>query len=203
MRGKEKESQDEIRFGMIKKRHQNTFEQAVSDGKADKKMVPLCRFVSKTRNYFTSSSCSGRILLLALDKGEKKKTSAFHRKWHRKVKFKEVREALDEKTSYSVLLKQEAFILHIGAGDLKHAEKILSVMAKSGIKRGGIIVAKPGKFIVELQGTQGLAVPVKIENEILVSDEYLGTLVDIANEKFDKNDAALKRFEKVARAELT
>lgn len=195
-------SEDEIRFKMVKKRHKGTFEQAVSDGKADKQMISLCKFVSKTKNYFTSSSCSGRILLLALDKGEKKKTSAFHRKWHRKVKFKEVHEALNEKTSYSVWLKQEAFILHIGAGDLKHAEKILSVMTKSGIKRGGIIVAKPGKFIVELQGTQGLAVPVKIENEILVNDEYLKKLIEIANEKFEKNDAALKRFEKVARAGL-
>ncbi len=195
-------SQDEIRFGMVKNRHKETFEQAIYDGKADEKMVPLCKFVSKTKNYFTSSSCSGRILLLSLDKGERKKVSAFHRKWHRKVKFKEVREALNEKTAYSVWLKQEAFILHIGAGDLKHAEKLLLVMTKSGIKRGGIIVAKPGKFIVELQGTQGLAVPVKSENEILVSDDYLKTLVDIANEKFDKNDTALKRFEKVARAEL-
>ncbi|MFH1239975.1 MAG: hypothetical protein V1672_02055 [Candidatus Diapherotrites archaeon] len=197
-----RDSKTEIRFEMIKKRHLTTFQQAVSDGKADKKMISLCKFVSKTKNYFTSSSCSGRILLLALDRDEKKKVSAFHRKWHRKVKFKEVREALDEKTPYSVWLKQEAFILHIGAGDLKHAKKILSVMTKSGIKRGGIIVAKPGKFIVELQGTQGLAVPVKIENEILVSDEYLKQLVDIANEKFDKNDTALKRFEKVARDEL-
>lgn len=195
-------SQDEIRFEMVKNRHKKTFGKAVSDGKADKKMIPLCRFVSKTKNYFTSSSCSGRILLLALDKDERKKTSAFHRKWHRKVKFKEVREALNEKTPYSVWMKQEAFILHIGTRDLKHAKKILSVMTKSGIKRGGIIVAKPGKFIVELQGTQGLAVPVKSENEILIGDDYLKKLVNIANEKFDKNDTALKRFEKVARAEL-
>ena len=195
-------SQDEIRFGMIKKRHRETFKQAVSEGKADKKMIPLCRFVSKTKNYFTSSSCSGRILLLSLDKGERKKVSAFHRKWHRKVKFAEVRKALDEKTAYSVWLKQEAFILHIGTGDLTHAKQILSVMTKSGIKRGGIIVAKPGKFIVELQGTQGLAIPIKIGDELLISDEYLKTLVDIANDKYEKNDSALNRFEKVVRAEL-
>lgn len=190
------------RFEMVKQRHQKTFENAVEIGKADEKLIPLCKYIAGTENYFTSSSCSGRILLLGLGKGERKENSSFCGKWHGKVSFSEVKEALEEHISLEIWFKQEPFILHIGAQNIEGAKKILSAMYKAGIKRGGIIVAKEGKYLVELQGTQEMALPVKKGSEILVEDGYLKKIIETANKKLEKNDAALKRLERVFRDEL-
>ena len=193
----EKESLESTRFRMIKTRHRTSFEKACEDGKADALFIPFCKFVSKTKNYFTSSCCSGRILLLGL-KGKKqnKKDSYFHFKSHEKVNFEDVWKALHENTVGELWFKAEPFILHIGTKNLVHAEKILNAMKNAGIKRGGIIVAKPGKFLIELMGTQGITLPVKKEKKILVSKEFFDLLVTCANKKLDKNLKQLKRTEK-------
>lgn len=190
------------RFEMVKARHAESFEKAVKDGKADHRMIGLCRFVAATKKFFTSSCCAGRILLLQLPKGESKREASFHRRWHREVKFRELKRALLEKTKGELWFKMEPFILHIGTNDIENAGRLLKIMNKAGIKRGGIIVVKPGKFLVELQGTQEISLPLKRNSEILVEDEYLRFLLRKANSKLRQTYERLERFEKMCRAEL-
>jgi len=190
------------RFSMVKQRHKETFNEAVEKNLADEKMVSLCNFVASTKNFFTSSGCAGRILLIQLPKGESKREASFHRRWHTTVFFEEVKQAVEEKTAGELWLKMEPFILHIGSNTIENARKILGIMSKSGIKRGGIIVAKPGKFLVEMQGTQEMSVPLKQEDKVLVEDTYLQWLVQKANSKMQKNDEMRNRFEKECRRSL-
>ncbi|MEM0360167.1 MAG: hypothetical protein QXK06_02405 [Candidatus Diapherotrites archaeon] len=189
------------RFSMVKKRHAGTLQKAKEEGKIDKEMIGLCDYISSRKNFFTSSGCSGRILLLGLlDKS--KKNSYFHRKWHEKVQPLEVIKALKEPTKGEIWLKMEPFIIHIGTNSLENAKKILSLKDKSGIKRGGIITAKPGKFIVELIGTEELAVLVKRGNKILAPEEFIKETVLEADKKIGFNYARVKEFEKIVRKEL-
>lgn len=190
------------RFAMVKAMHKKSFEKAVQEEKADRQIIPLCRFVSKTKHFFTSSSCAGRIILLQLPKGESKKDASFHRKWHRIVREKEILEGIDEETSGELWFKLDPFILHIGADSLENAKRVLAAMAKAGVKRGGIVVAKPGKFLVELQGSQGIAFPVKKGKKVLAEKEYMKYVLERANEKLGKNYALLKRLEKEFRTGL-
>ncbi len=190
------------RFSMIKKRHANTLEKAIAEQKADHAMIPLCRFVASTRHYFTSSSCAGRILLLELPDGENKKDSRFHRKWHSTTTTEKIREGLLAKTTGELWLKVDPFILHIGCADLEHAQTVLKAMKEAGIKRGGIMVAQNGKFMIEFQGSQGLAVPVKKDDRVLVNDEHLDYLIVRANQKVSKNYAQLEALEKILRNRL-
>ncbi len=183
------------RFRMVKARHRKTFAEAVEKNLADEKLVPLCEFVAATKNFFTSSGCAGRILLIQLPKGESKREASFHRRWHRRVSFAEVKEAIREKTRGELWMKMEPFILHLGCNTLENARKILAVMSRGGVKRGGIIVAKRGKFLVELQGTQEMSVPVKQGEKILVDEDYLRWIVGKANSKMRKNEEMLRRFE--------
>ncbi|HLD58810.1 MAG TPA: hypothetical protein VI977_04190 [archaeon] len=193
---------DETRFLMTKKRHAETFAKAVQEGKADEALIPLCSFVAKTKNFFTSSCCSGRILLLQMSKDEKKLGTKFHRKWHNVVKPSEVWNALQEKTSNEIWFKMEPIILHLGTGTLENANIVLETMKRAGVKRGGIIVAKPGKFLFEIEGTQRISVPVKSSEKILVEKEFLEFLVRKANEKIKKNFVTIKRLEKELRKAL-
>ncbi len=189
------------RFEMVKKRHFETLKKAEEKGLVDKEMIPLCDCIAETKNYFTSSGCSGRILLLGMT-DRTKKNSYFHRKWHGKTKFKDVLEALREETKGEIWLKAESFIIHIGTNNLTNARKILALKNKTGMKRGGIIVAKDGKFIVELIGTDEFSLPLKKRKEIIVSGEYLKEIVREANRKIERNYRRVKEFERVARKEL-
>ena len=192
----------ENRFSMVKKMHKNSFEKAAAEKKADGQMLSLCGFIAKTRHFFTSSSCAGRIILLQLPKDENKQQASFHRKWHMAVSEQELWEGIKAKSRGELWFKLDPFILHIGANSMANANRILAGMKKAGVKRGGIIVAKPGKYLIEMQGTQSIAMPVKKGKKILASEQLMHYILQRANKKLEKNYAHLKRLESVFREEL-
>jgi len=189
------------RFAMTKKHHFETFKKAKKEGRMDQDFLPLCRYIAKTTHYFTSSCCAGRITLIGLGKEETKKESAFHRKWHRKVKASEVIEGVRAFSGEILWFKQEPLILHLGADTLENAKKILVVCEKAGIKRAGIKVAKDGKFIVEMLGTSSINAPIK-DKGFVVDEKYLKYLVKKGNEKFEKNQETIKKLTTQVKKEL-
>ena len=191
-----------IRFGMVKNRNMKRFKQAVEKHEVDEAMVPLCEFVNSRKHFFTSSSCSGRIILLKVS-GKTKRDASFHRKWHRTVSFEEVWQGIEKARAKELWFKMEPFIIHIGTDSLKRACKLLDIKNKAGVKRGGIIVAKPGKFLLELVGTEAIALPVKLGGKIIVSKRFLKEVVKKANEKLEANFLRLKKFEEILRADLS
>ncbi len=182
------------RFAMVKERHRRTYEDALSQGKVDAQMRGLCGFVAKTGGFYTSSCCSGRIILLE-KRGERKIDTFFHRKWHRPVEQDEFLEGVREKTAGEVLLKVDPFILHIGCETLDGANRVLGAMKRAGVKRGGIILAEPGKFIIELQGTEKMDVPLKDGEKSFAGEGYLLYLLKKANALLGRNYKRLSRLE--------
>ncbi len=143
-------------------------------------------------------------MLLSVNRIGEKQPKAFHRKWHRKVTLKEVLEGIeDDKANKELWFKLDPFILHAGARDLEHARKILKCMRLAGVKRGGIMLAKDEKFIIELQGTHTMSLPVKSNGKEIADKEYVAFIVKQANQKLAENYKRLKRFEKVCREELS
>ena len=186
---------------MVKERHRKTLRKAEEEKVIDKEMIGLCDFIADSKHYFTSSGCSGRILLLKqLDRT--KKNSFFHKKWHGTASFSQILESINEETEGELWLKVEPFIIHIGADTLANARKVLALKDKTGIKRGGIIVAKDGKFIIELIGTDEFALPVKRNNKVLVTEEFLKEIVEEANIKIKRNYIKVAEFEQTVRKEL-
>ena len=193
------------RFRMLKEKYASMLNDALAQNKVDSMLIPFLQKVNALEDYFTASSCAGRIILLETSHDENKKTSKFIFKEHRKVKFREIYEHIKNWYASNKLLwfKQEPFILHIGAATLENAQKIIAAMRNAGVKRGGIMVAQPGKFIVELLGTQNLAFLAKSE-DFEICEKCLRNQIRIANKKLQKNYSRLKRFEreflKVARS---
>ncbi len=193
---------NETRFLMTKSHHKETFEKARIEGKMDKDFIPFCKYIASTKNYFTSSCCAGRIALISLDEEESKKTSAFYRKWHRKVSEKEIMKAINDFDGEVLWFKQEPIILHLGTNTLDNARKILVFCEKCGIKRSGIKVAKEGRFIVEMVGTQNITLPIKEKGKLFTSEKYLDYLIKKANKKFWVNQELLKKMLKEAKTTL-
>lgn len=199
---KQLEFSENERWRMSKLHNKQIWEEAKGKGEADAKMRPICNYINSTGNFFTSSGCAGRIMLLGLYGKGTKEESYFHRKWHRAVKFPELWNALEAESRGTLWFKMEPFIIHIGTKDIGDANSLLDVMHNAGIKRGGIIVAKKGKCIAEFVGTQSISLPVKEGAKILIEKQYLKQILDEANSKLKKNYELLKRLERVIRAEL-
>jgi len=193
--------EENSRFNMTKKHHKETYEEAKKMGRMDEDFIPLCDYIVKTKNYFTSSSCAGRIALIGLGEEETKQESAFYRKWHRTVKPKEVLDAIKDFKGGVLYFKQEPIILHLGTNNLENAKKLLIYCESIGVKRAGIKVAKDGKFIVEMLGTQSITAPIK-EGKMTASTEYIKYLIKKGNEKFKKNQELIKKMETTAKKML-
>lgn len=189
-------------FEITQKHHRETFSRAVREQKADPKIIPLCRFINQQPDFFSASSCSGRIVLLELDSHEKKRESAFFFKKHARVRTDEIYKRLRQKSRQTLWFKQEPFILHLGTDSLSNANRLLLCCRRAGIKRAGIMVAKTGKFVLEIIGTHGFSVPVKEKNTMLITKPFLNKLVNHANKKLGANFKRLQKLEHELRHEL-
>lgn len=103
----------------------------------------------------------------------------------------------------------EPMILHIMAASLYHAQRVLAAAINAGFRESGVQSLKnlndANAFPMVAVRTSGLAFESLIgftersgQVEIvqsLVSEDYLGILVDIANERFGANTERIKRFE--------
>ena len=192
------ETVNQTKFNEIKKHHHATLYQAMKDGKADWPIMKLCKRIDQKKHYFTSSSCSGRILLLQLEEDEHKRPGGFLTKWHRTVKWNELEQALQQPVDGKfVWFKQEALILHLGCDTMESAEKLLLLCRVAGLKRFGIQSTHPGKIMVEILGTRNMYFLVKEKNKILCDDTFLKIQLKKANEKFKQNEQLIKTLERV------
>jgi tRNA wybutosine-synthesizing protein 3 len=184
------------RYKMLKKHHTQTLEKAIEDKKVDPPVISFLLKVSKIPDIYTSSSCSGRIMLLSTDENENKKFSSFHCKYHRTITFDEIKQEIDSFNKGELWFKMEAFIFHFGTKDFQKARDVLSFSQSFGLKKAGIITAKDGKYILEITSTQYMSIPIKSDNQLLISDKYLKYIVNKANRKLELNFERLEKFEK-------
>ena len=190
------------RFEMVKQRHFQLWEKAKSEAKADARIIPTVDFIFSKKEFFTTSSCSGRILLIQLDSKETKKPKAFFAKYHSIPKFSEVWKKLHEKSQNNLWFKQESFVIVLGANTLENAKKIMSVCRNNGVKKVGIMSAEEGKFLVEAFGSNYMSFLIKEKNKILGSEEFVEKQFKTACKKLHANWKMLEKLEKALRKEL-
>lgn len=164
-----------------------------SIGSWDKKIAKLCNKINKKKNYYTTSSCAGRIVLIKYS--DKKIEDAFLFRTHGKVSFKELKEVLG-KCNYSdvVEFQQSCCILHVACLTLDDAFELLTKAKESGWQRSGIIGGN--RNIVELHSTESMSFPIMNKGKILVDDDFLKLIVEMANSKLERTWEKINRLEK-------
>jgi len=164
-----------------------------SIGGWDKSIAKLCDKINKLDNYYTLSSCSGRVVLIKnLDK---KQPGMFILRTHNKIKFEELIYSLKEaeKTKETLNFKQEPPILHICCENLEDAEKFLNKSRDSGWKNSGIMSTR-GRIVLELRSTEYLALPIMEKGRILVSEEFIKILVRESNNRLEKGWEKIRKL---------
>ena len=159
-------------------------EDASSIGSWDSKIKGLCQKLNKKKDYYTTSSCAGRIVLLKGEIG--KEPNKFLFRTHKKTSFKELKGALNE-INYEGLVefKQSPCILHVACKDLERAQDLVNQAKFAGLKHSGIMATKK-RFVVELHSTERIAFFIMNNRKVLVDDNFLKLVVQQANMRLER-----------------
>lgn len=177
----------------LDKEKQLAREDRSSIGGWDKKIAKLCNKINKEKNYYTTSSCAGRIVLLKYN--DEKMEDAFLFRTHEKTSFKELKKALEDcKYSKLVEFQQTSCIMHVACKTLSDAQELVNMAKESGWKRSGIMGGK--RNMVELHSTESMSFPIRNNERNLVDDEFLKLVVEMANDKLERTWEKIARLEK-------
>lgn len=169
-------------------------------GGIDKPIRELCELINKSSDYFTNSSCSGRITLI--DDRDKKAPGVFLFRSHEKVNLDDLKKGLveaSEKVSEGlVFFKQEPCLVVVSCRDKDKQWELFSEARNNGWKKSGIL-SLDRKMLVELMSSENISFPVIKDGRILVDDEILEIVLEKANSNlekgWDKIDSLKKLFE--------
>ncbi|XP_018608796.1 tRNA wybutosine-synthesizing protein 3 homolog [Scleropages formosus] len=165
-------------------------------GSIDEDIQDVVRFINLSENFFTTSSCSGRIILIdgASDCQDVQKQNC---SWlfvtHQMCHKCDVVSGL-ERSQGDAVFKFEPFVLHVQCKQLQDAQLLHSLAINSGFRNSGITIGKKGKIMMAVRSTHTLEVPVSHKGQQLVDDHYIDFLVEVANQKMQENLRRIKRF---------
>ena len=163
-------------------------------GFVDEEAIPIVNLINSLQNFYTTSSCSGRVLLQTNPGVPDKRLSNRVYVSHKKVSKAQIMKVLNEnETDGEIWFIFNSFILHVCARSIEDADKFLVAAKRAGLKRAGIFQLRK-RIMLEIIGTQYMAAPIVRGKELVVSEQYVGELVDIANEKMKKNWDKLEKF---------
>jgi len=165
-----------------------------SIGEWDKPILSLCEKINKKREFYTLSSCSGRIVLVK--NLEKKQPGMFVLRSHETVRFDEILHVLGkaEEAKETLIFKQEPPILHVCCDKLEDAEKLLEKARESGWKNSGIM-STSGRIVLELRSTEYLALPIMEKGKLLVNEEFIKILLKESNKRLENGWGKIKKLE--------
>ena len=161
-------------------------------GSIDKKVMSLIKTINSLNDYYTTSSCSGRVYFW-IGSGKKNET-AWLRVSHDLIKedfFK--LESLEFERDGLVWLRYEGFIIHIACKDIDSAKHLLE-KAKNIYKKSSILTIS-NKIIIEIRNSNLIEMPFYNEGKIIFSgdEEWLKNKL---NDNFKQNWDNINKFEK-------
>ncbi|XP_064310894.1 tRNA wybutosine-synthesizing protein 3 homolog isoform X1 [Phalacrocorax carbo] len=170
-------------------------------GALDEGAAAVVQLLNGRARFCTTSSCSGRLVLVqggaaGINSCEiQKKDCTWLMVTHAMCTKDDVMTAL-EKATGDVVLKFEPFVLHVLCQELQDAQLLQSVAIESGFRNSGITVGRGGKIVMAVRSTHCLEVPLSHKGKLMVSEEYIEYLIQVANQKMEENTRRIDRFYK-------
>ncbi|MCH8003106.1 MAG: hypothetical protein IH934_00605 [Nanoarchaeota archaeon] len=156
-------------------------------GNIDIKIKKLVNKINSLNEFYTTSSCSGRVLLLAIPKSNKKNEVKYLFCSHKKIRYDEIKKIINKKLPKNdIWFKVQPVIIHIACKNINNAKKILNVARDIGFRRSGIISIRKNKIIMELISTEKIETIISKNGKLLIDEDYLKVLVKEGNEKLEK-----------------
>ena len=162
-------------------------------GSIDKNIIPLVNLINSIKDYYTTSSCGGRIIILTNPKSGKRQDSKWLFMSHEKTSYNKLKKALKKLPEDELWFKFESVILHITCKDIDAAQKLLDIARNLGLKRSGIITTRK-KIVVEIFDTEKIDTIIANKGKFVITEDYLRLLTKLANKKLEKRDKKIKKF---------
>lgn len=177
---------DKLKSDFLKKKDKS------KKGYIDKSIINLVNKMNSSKNYYTTSSCSGRIVLLAL-KPAKKLGAKWLFKSHSYVNFSQIKKSLTKLPKTDVWLRSEGAIFHIACRNIIDAQQLVNKARSVGFKRSGI-QATHKKIIVEIASSEYIYAIIAKNGRLVVDESYIRVLINEANKKLKANKEKLRKF---------
>ncbi len=180
-------------FIQNKKNTLKKLEMAKKENLVDKDMIPLLDIINSYEEYYTSSSCFGRIVLLEIPKIGDKINAKFLGKWHRKIKKKELLDSIEKSYAGQLWFLVQPPIIHIFSKDIDSGDKLVKKAISCGFKNSGFRSVKRN-IVIEVTSTERIDVPLGKDGKFFFNKDYLDILVSLANKEFERFS---KKFERL------
>lgn len=153
-------------------------------GSIDEPIKNLLDAINEKDDYYTTSSCSGRILLLHEPNNQKKNEHEWPVVTHHYAEEVPFMMALRELEGSEgrVWFRMQTAIIHVACRNMDAANKLLEQFHKHGWKRSGVF-SWANDVMVELLSVEHIDVPVMEQGMLKVSENYMPYLISLANEK--------------------
>ncbi|CAM8906693.1 unnamed protein product [Rhodiola kirilowii] len=165
-------------------------------GSLDTPIIPLLNAINLHPNYYTTSSCSGRVSILSTPTSSTVQKKARGGSWiyitHDFADKDAVLDVLfriedDASTQQcDVVFRFEPLIIAVECRDVASAQKLVSVAVAAGFRESGISNVQK-RVMVGIRCSIRMEVPLGEKGRILASREYVGFLVEVANQKMETN----------------
>jgi len=182
-------------FGKQKGRAMEGLGRALAGMEVDEDIIPLLEKINTLDNYFTTSSCSGRVSVMEMPHFGDKVNSRWLGKWHREVSVEEVLEAIGMHSTGQLWFLVRSPILHVASKTMDDAVRLLNLAVGLGFKYSNIKSVSHKKLLVEIRSTERMDAPLGEDGELWVGEEYIKRIVGIANAQVRRFKAKLKRLE--------
>lgn len=180
-------------FTRSKEEAMKKLERARVAKEVDDKILPILDIINSLDNYYTSSSCAGRILLIQIPSIGDKKNAVFLGKWHREIEGREIIDTVKKSEKGFIWILAQSPIIHICAKTLDDGDKMVKLGNRSGFKNSSLKSVK-GRIVVEIASTERLDAPIGKNGKIFCNKELLNLLVRIANDVLKRSDKKLERL---------
>jgi len=100
---------------------------AIKNKEVDAEILPVLDLINQFDEYYTSSSCAGRIVLLELPQIGDKKNAKFLGKWHRNIESNELISSIKKAKKGQLWFLAQSPIIHVVAKTNNDAENILKI----------------------------------------------------------------------------
>ena len=181
--------------GIFEAEKRRALERLHNEG-ADDDIAELIELLNGFDDYFTTSSCSGRVILICIPEIGAKEEAEFIAKWHREVSKNEVLKAMGmwKDPDGELWLMSQSPILHVSCVSMEKAKQLLNLAIKSGFKYSGIKAITMKRVMVEIMSTERMDVPVGRDGVIFCSEPYLDFIISKANFMLERGKEKLRRF---------
>ena len=161
-------------------------------GGIDGKIRRLVDKINSLDDFFTTSSCSGRVLLFSIPNSNKKNEVQYLFSSHKKIKYNEINNILRtiikkiKKIKNDVWLRVDGAILHVASNNMDSARKLLNTARDIGFRRSGIISLGKDRVTMELVSTENIEAIVSKKGKLLIDEGYFRVLIEEGNAKLEK-----------------